>query len=132
MTDNSMLYLIKHYFKLYLYLAGNFGIFCFTAQGVAQSVPALTETPGLAPNYGRAMIDEAVFTATEYNTATSEITVSPASEPIPATTTQMVQAHKVTALQDQTALTAASIKQVTSVSQLTDLQSTDWAFQQQL
>lgn len=125
MTDNSMLYLIKHYFRLYLYLAGNFGIFCFTAQ----SVPALTQMPGLAPNYERAMTDETVFTATEYNTATAEITVSVASEPIPATTTQIVQAHEVTALQDQTALTAASIKQVTSVSQLTDVQPTDWVFQ---
>ena len=128
MTNNSMLYLIKHYFKLYLYLAGNFGIFCFTAQGVTQSVPALSKTPGLAPNYERAMTNEAVFTATEYNTATSENTVSAASEPFPATTTQMVQAHEVTALQDQTALTAASIKQVTSVSQLTNVQPTDWAF----
>lgn len=124
MTDNSMLYLIKHYFKLCLYLAGNFGIFCFTNQ----SVPALTQT-SVAPNYERAMTDEAVFTATEYNTATSEITVSAAVELIPATTTQMVQAHEVTVLQDQTALTAASIEQVTSVSQLTDVQPTDWAFQ---
>ena len=102
MTDNFMLYLIKQYFKVYLYLAGNFGIFCFTAQGVA----ALTETPGLAPNYERVMTDEAVFTATEYNTAT-----------------------EVTTLQKHTELMAASIEQVTSVSQLTDVQSTDWAFQ---
>lgn len=124
-----MLYLIKHYFRLYLYLAGNFGIFCFTTQGVAQSVPTLTQTPGLAPNYERAMTDEAVFTATEYNTTTSEIPVYAASKQIPATTTQMVKAHEVvTALQDQTALTAASLKQITSVSQLTDVQPTDWAF----
>lgn len=91
MTDNSMLYLIKNYFKLYLYLAGNFSIFCFTAQGVS----ALGETLGLAPNDERAMTDEDVFTATEYSTATSEITVSAASEQIPATITQMVQAYEV-------------------------------------
>ncbi|MDZ4877153.1 MAG: hypothetical protein CLLPBCKN_006588 [Chroococcidiopsis cubana SAG 39.79] len=71
MTYNSMLYLVKHYFKPYLCLAGNFGIFCFTAQ----SVPALAETPRLTSNYERATTDEAVFTATEYNTTTSEIAV---------------------------------------------------------
>ncbi|MBW4639490.1 MAG: hypothetical protein KME05_14890 [Gloeocapsa sp. UFS-A4-WI-NPMV-4B04] len=59
MIDNSVLYLMKHYFKLYLYFAGSFGIFCFTTQGV----PPLTQTLSLGPKYERAMTNEAVDSA---------------------------------------------------------------------
>lgn len=52
--------------------------------------------------------------------------VSP--ETIPATTTLIAQAAPAAIPQAQTALTAASMDQVTSVSQLSDVQPTDWAF----
>lgn len=124
-----MLNLIKHYFKLYIFVAGSFGIFCFTAQGVAQSVPALTGTFGTVSDHERTMSDKAVFTAIECNTAKLKIPVSAASVPIPATTTLIVEARKVTGLQEQTVPTTTLENQTTSVLQLTDVQPTDWAFQ---
>ncbi len=60
----------------------------------------------------------------------AEINVPAASEPIPATTIFIVQVPKLTDVQNRTDETAVSIKQVVlSVSQLSDVQPTDWAFQ---
>lgn len=128
MTNNFMLYLIKHYFKLYLYLASNFGIFCFAAQG-AIPISVRAETIGTPAYQESTVIAEAALEATQYNTARAEINVSGASKTIPATT-PIVRVPKSTDVQDRNDETAVYIKQVVpSVSELTDVQPTDWAFQ---
>lgn len=129
MTDNFILYLIKHYFKLYLYLASNFSIFCFAAQG-AVPISVRAETINTPAHHESPVTVKAAFKATEDNTTMAEINVSAASKPIPASTMLIVQVPKLTDVQDRTDKTAVSIKQiVTSISELTDVQPTDWAFQ---
>lgn len=127
MTDNFMLYLIKHYFKLDLYLVINFGILCFAVQG-AIPISVRAETVNTPAYYESTVTAEAAFEATEDNTAIAEINVSGTSKPMPATT-PIVRVFNID-VRDRTDETAISTTQaVTSISELTDVQPTDWAFQ---
>jgi len=82
---------------VYLYFAGNFGIFCFTAQSV---LALLQKRLILTMNEPT---DETVFFCAEYNTAISEITVSVASDQLQQPLSRWFRV-RVTDIQDQTAL----------------------------
>lgn len=122
----SMPCFMSGYFKLSLHFAGSLSVLSVIAQGaIAQGAPALTKASRLA------------VVSPDLRTVSAAVSPSmPIAEigttiiPQAVTTTQMAQAAPLKgASQDQTAQMAASKNPVTSVSQLADVQPTDWAFQ---
>lgn len=86
-----------------------------------------TQTSQLAAVSPKQVTNTEAVSAANSNTPT-EVSVIRAPEAIAATTTQMSQAVSITAKQVQTELTHTIDNQVTSVSQLADVQPNDWAF----
>lgn len=140
---NFRLYSLIRSFKLYLYLASSLSVLSLITQGTA----ALAKTSQLAAiGPETASTTETVSDATKSTALTIEVSSMEAGEAMPAIAPQMAQAIPLTSLpnqtasrdapeeedflQDETELTDdASFDQVTSVSQLSDVQPTDWAFE---
>ena len=114
-----MLYLTVRYFKLYLYLASGLSVLGFVAAALAETSQPAAQGPK--------RVTITAVSAANSNTQT-EVSAITAREAIAVTTAQMIQAVPITAKQVQTEPTPTIDNQVTSVSQLADVQPTDWAF----
>lgn len=114
-----MLYLTIRYFKLYLFLASGLSGLGFVAAASAETAQPAAQ--------GSKRVTSTEVSAANSNTQ-SEVSIIMAPEAIAVTTTQMSQAVPITVKQIQTEPTPTIDNQVTSVSQLADVQPTDWAF----
>lgn len=95
---------------------------------IAQSVPALAQTSGTTAVIPKRVITtEVVSEETSFTTSTAKASNTQAQEGIPANTSLQIQAAGANTIQKQIALNATEA-QVTSVSQLSDVQPQDWAF----
>ncbi len=113
------------HFKFYLYLAGSLNFLIVIIHSAALATVSQSATisskPGMTTN---TLSEEA-----NSNTATYELSVSTIIEATPVPSPLSAQTVTGTIAQAQNAQTFSVENQVTSVSQLADVQPTDWAFQ---
>ncbi len=101
----------------------------------ATAMPATSEPPAATPDAAAANAPTAPAIAAKtaalsVSTPETIAPISPASRPNPAIATQLQQiAQYGNASQRQGSANVAALDQVTSVSQLSDVKPTDWAFQ---
>lgn len=110
--------------KISLPLTGGMSILCL----IAQSAFVLAETSQPALVSFEQVVTAETRSATSPTVPEAEIIVIPIMEPTPATSLLIAQTATEAIPQEQTAPTATVEDQVTSVSQLLDVQPTDWAF----
>ncbi|MBW4636597.1 MAG: iron uptake porin [Iphinoe sp. HA4291-MV1] len=111
--------------KIYLFLTESVGILCL----ILQSTSVLAETSQTAlVSFDPVITGETVF-ATSPNALKAGDNVIEVSEPILESSLLMAQTATEGSSQKQSGSTSTSENRVTSVSQLSDVQPQDWAFQ---
>lgn len=111
--------------KIYLRLTGGMSILCL----IAPSTCVLAETSQPALVSSEQVVTAETMPAASPTVPEAEVSVIQVMEPTPATSPLIAQTAPEVIPQKQTAPTATFENQFTSVSQLSDVQPTDWAFQ---
>lgn len=113
------------HFKFYLYLAGSLNVLIVIIHSAALATVSQSATIGSKPS----MTTNTLLEEANSNTATYELSVSTIIEATLVTSPLNAQTITGTIAQAQNAQIFNVEDQVTSVSQLADVQPTDWAFQ---